>query len=451
MASKILLIDDDPDIRMPVRMFLEGKGMEVVEAGSCEAARAAVQDARFDVVLLDYLLPDGDALELMAKLRQQDSELPVIILTAHGSIELAVRAIKEGAEQFLTKPVQLPALWVLIERTLENRRSRRREAAVSSDRSRGKPDPFLGTSPAIAQLRERALRVVEAGRPVLIRGETGTGKGVLARWMHEQGSRRDEPYLELNCAALQRELLESELFGHEKGAFTGAIQTKKGLLEVAHQGTLLLDEIGDIDVAIQPKLLKVLEDMRFRRVGGLRDQLVDVHLVAATHQDLMAKVDSGEFRADLYYRIASIPLHVPALRERPEDIGPIAEELLQRLASELGRGEVPQLSPRALGRLRSYGWPGNVRELRIVLERALLLGGGDRIEVEDLDFDHLPGTSLQSHQQTSQRLEDVEREHMMAVLRTNQGKVREAAQELDIPRSTLYQKLKKYEIDPSQF
>ncbi len=283
---------------------------------------------------------------------------------------------------------------------------------------------------------------------MLIRGETGTGKGVLARWMHEQSPRRDEPYLELNCAALQRELLESELFGHEKGAFTGAVQAKKGLLEVAHQGTLLLDEIGDIDLAIQPKLLKVLEDMRFRRVGGVRDQLVDVHLVAATHQDLMTKVENGEFRADLYYRIASIPLYVPALRERPEDIVPIADELLQRLAIELGRGDTPGLSTSALKRLRSYAWPGNVRELRIVLERALLLGSGDVIEVSDLHFDHLPGG--RSVSAASSRLEDIEREHVISVLRAHHGKVREAAKELDIPRSTLYQKLKKYEIDPSR-
>ncbi|HEY6330677.1 MAG TPA: sigma 54-interacting transcriptional regulator, partial [Blastocatellia bacterium] len=254
--GRILLIDDEDGIRFAVRDFLETAGYQVDEASSCEVAIRAFHGVRPDAVLADYILPDGNALELLARLKEIDMDVPVIILTGHGSIDLAVRAIKEGAEQFLTKPIELPALLVILRRLLENARNRQKQLAGKARRTREAIDPFIGVSPAMHDLAEQARKVAGSDSPVLIQGETGTGKGVLSRWIHENGTRADDSFVELNCAGLSKEFLETELFGHEKGAFTGAVAAKQGLLEVAHRGSVFLDEIGDMDLLVQPKLLK---------------------------------------------------------------------------------------------------------------------------------------------------------------------------------------------------
>ena len=445
---RILIVDDEPGIRFGVRDFLESEGLEVDEADSVASAERRVREARPDAVVLDHMLPDGTALDLLPRLREQDSSLPIVVLTGHASIDLAVRAVKEGADQFLAKPVELPALLVLLRRLLESQRERRRQIAGRTKQDREAIDPFVGESAAIRRLAEEARRVAASSSPILIEGETGSGKGVLARWLHRSGARADEPFVDMNCAGLSREFLETELFGHEKGAYTGAVSSKPGLLEVAHRGVTFLDEIGDLDPQVQPKLLKVLEDKRFRRLGEVRDRQVDIQLIAATHQNLASLAREKKFRSDLYYRISTIPLRVPALRERTEDIPVLARRLLDGLSSDLGRRGVT-LSPRAEQRLAGYSWPGNVREMRNVLERALLLSGRDLIEAEDLRFDG-PGapTTGPGTPGAPLTLEELEKEHIASVLQTLGGRVAEASQRLGIPRSTLYQKIKKYGIVP---
>jgi len=441
--SRILIVEDDPGVRFGIREFLAAKGYETEEAASCEEALEAFRAAPPDVVVTDYRLPDANALQLLPRLKAIDDGVPVVILTGHASIDLAVKAIKEGAEQFLTKPVELPSLLVVLERLLEGRRNRRKQAAVRP--RRGEIDPFLGTSAAIRSLAEEARRALGTESPVLIQGETGSGKGVLARWLHQNSARREEPFVDLNCAALSRELLESELFGHEKGAFTGAVAAKQGLLEVAHRGSVFLDEIGDMDPAIQPKLLKVLEEKRFRRVGDVRDRQVDVRLIAATHQDLGTLVRERRFRSDLYFRVTTIPLRVPPLRERPEDILPLGEQLLGGLAEDLGRPGA-RLAEDARRALLAYSWPGNVRELRNVLERGLLLADGGSITRAVLRFD-LALDAEPDTDQTQLTLAEVERRHIERVVRQEGGHVGRAAARLGVPRSSLYQRLKKLGLD----
>ena len=373
-TARILIADDEAGIRFGIGRFLESRGYEVDEADSCQRTYELCRSARPDVAVVDYRLPDGTALDLLPRLKEIDPAVPVVIITAHAAIDLAVRAIKDGAEQFLTKPVELPTLLVILERLLEDR-ARRRQLASRSRHARSEPDPFVGVSPAIRGLADEARRLLASESPVLILGETGSGKGVLARWLHDNGPRAGEGFVDLNCAGLSREFLETELFGHERGAFTGAVANKIGLLDVAHRGTLFLDEIGDVDPQVQPKLLKVVEEKRFRRLGDVRDRQVNTRLIAATHQDLEGLVRDKRFRADLYFRISPLPLTVPPLRSRPEDIPPIANRLLAELAGDLGRAE-SRLRPDAVEALQAYSWPGNIRELRNVLERALLLTDG---------------------------------------------------------------------------
>ncbi|MEO8634134.1 MAG: sigma-54 dependent transcriptional regulator [Gemmatimonadales bacterium] len=445
--NRILLVDDDPAVRFGLKDFLETRGYRVDEADTAKAAEQAFRDNRPDVVLTDYRLPDGDALALLPRLRAISEEVPVIVLTGHGSVELAVQAMKEGAEHFLTKPVTLPALEVVIARSLAHQRNRQQQLARQARQGRQQFDPFAGTSGAIRELAEQARRVAAAERPVYLSGETGAGKGVIAAWLHANGPRAEEAFVDINCAGLPRELLESELFGHERGAFTGAVQSKVGLLELAHRGTLFLDEIGDLEPQLQPKLLKVLEEQRFRRVGDVRDRQVDLRLIVATNQDLAQQVATGQFRGDLYFRITTLPLVVPPLRERTEDLPLLAHRLLDTLTGELGRPPIT-LSSGALAALTSYRWPGNIRELRNVLERAALLTDRSELTRDDLRFD-LPGGRVAGGPPALDgdvTLKAVERLHIEAVLREEKGRVELAARRLGIPRSSLYQKLKQFQI-----
>ena len=446
--NKILIVDDEAGLRFGVRDYLELQGYEVDEAESCQSAQQRFRASRPDVVVADYLLPDGTALDLLPRLKEIDAEIPLLILTAHGSIDLAVRAIKEGAEQFLTKPLELPALLVILQRILENKRNLHKQRANKNREVRAAIDPFVGTSPAIVDLAEQARKVLLTESPILILGETGTGKGVLSRWLHANSPRSEEAFVDLNCAGLSRELLESELFGHARGSFTGAIKDHWGKVKAAEGGTLFLDEIGDVDLQIQPKLLKVLEDKRFRRVGDVRDRQVDVRLIAATHQDIGQLVADKKFRDDLYFRISTIPLTFPALRERREDIPVLAQYLLEKFGADLGRGEV-HLGPDCLEALQSYSWPGNVRELRNVIERAILLSDQKTIGLKDLHFDGRAGTQI--YLNSNLTLIELERQHIERVLQEEMGRVERAAKRLGVPRSSLYQKLKRHRIESSKF
>jgi DNA-binding NtrC family response regulator len=381
--SEILLVDDEAAIRFGVGDFLSSRGFLVREAASAAEALEAVQAARPDAMVIDYRLADGNALDVIPRVREIDPRILIVLLTGHGSIELAVEAVKAGAEQFLTKPVDLDALLVVLRRGLEARRNRQRQMATDRLDARREIRPFLGRSSAVQALERAARKMAAAESPVLLLGETGTGKRELARWLHDNGPRAGGPFVDLNCAGLSRQLLESELFGHERGAFRGATETKAGLLEVANRGTVFLDEISDVDPEVQPKLLKVLEDRHFRRLGSGRDRPVDVRLIVATRHDLGQMARENKFCSDLYFRINTIPLLVPPLRERRQDLPALAEALVEEMAYDFGRRSVT-LTPEALHTLQAYEWPGNLRELRNVLERAVLLKERGHIELADL-------------------------------------------------------------------
>lgn len=452
MASyTILLVEDDAELRGALRSYLELKGYSVDEAGTSKTCHEYLEQNRPDAIVMDYSLPDSDGLQLLRHIRAVDSSVPVLVMTGHATIDLAVRSIKEGAEQFVAKPLEMSVLFKLLEKALDNRRFIRRELAVKSKVVRYRRDPFLGSSESISRLKSSAERIRGSIYPILIQGETGTGKGVLAEWLTKEGPRANEAMVDLNCAGLNRELLESELFGHEKGAFTGAIAQKAGLLEVAHRGTLFLDEIGDMDISIQPKLLKVLDESRFRRLGGIRDRAVDIQLIAATHQDMTALVASGRFRSDLYFRVSTIPLTIPPLRERIGDIPVLANWFLERLQEDLNSSKL-QFGPGVLRALEGYGWPGNIRELRNVLERAALLCHNGMIGTEDLHFQltrpSAASAEAEGAQNSEMTLQQMEKQHITYMLRKENGKVDRAAVRLGIPRSSLYVKIKQYGITP---
>jgi DNA-binding NtrC family response regulator len=451
---EVLLVDDEPQLRFTVAHYLKARGFDTLEAESCRTALDTVRDARPDAILLDYSLPDGDALSLLPSLKEIHPNVPIIILTAHATVDLAVRAMKMGAEYFLTKPVELTTLHLILQRTLEHQRNRLKVVANESRISREFLDVFLGQGPAIRQLANMAENALRTEGPVLIQGETGSGKGTLAMWLHNNGSRAKEACVDMNCAGLSRELLESELFGHEKGAFTGAVASKMGLMEVAHRGTVFLDEIGDADPMVQAKLLKVLEEKRFRRLGDVRDRQVDIRLIAATHHDLRILIKEEKFRSDLYFRISTVLLKLPSLRERPEDILPLAQKLLEKIAINLKHAEI-ELTPEAVSALQRYSWPGNIRELRNVLERAALISEDGVIAPRHLYFEFTaeslsPTAAASQLEGTSLSLSEMEKLYIQRVIQEENGRIERAAQRLGVPRSSLYKKIKAMGIPVSK-
>jgi DNA-binding NtrC family response regulator len=438
--NKILVLEDERDNRELLSRFLESKGFEVWPAENCSAGERIWNQQRLDAAVLDYSLPDGNSLKLLASWKIADPVIPVIMLTGHASIDVAVQAIKLGAEQFLTKPVDLTGLHILLQRVIENQRNGAGKVVQREQQNRERLDPFLGNSPAIRKLAELSRKVLSTDSPVLITGETGTGKGILARWIHETGSRAGEPFVDLNCGGLSRELLDSELFGHEKGAFTGAVTAKPGLLELAHRGTVFLDEIGDLELQIQPRLLKVVEDHKFRRLGDVRDRRTDLRLIAATHHHLLKAVQENRFRSDLYFRISTIPLSTPPLRARVEDIALLADWVLSHMSLQFGE-RTNQISNAAMKALESYTWPGNIRELRNVLERAVLLSEGKPILTKDLLFIEHP-EMVREKREHPKNLQQMERDYIEEILIQEDWKVEEASKILGIPRSSLYHKIK---------
>jgi DNA-binding NtrC family response regulator len=446
VRRKVLLLEDDLDLRRAYAAHLTANGFLVEEAETVSAAARSFEAVRPDVAILDFRLDDGTALELVPKFKDLEPTTPIIVLTGFGSMELGVSLIKAGAEHCLAKPIESSALLLIVRKVLENSRNQQKQLANNTRRRRVVLDPFLGESSVIQRLAETAAKVARGQSPVLLQGETGTGKGVLATWLHENGPRAEESFVDLNCAGLNRDFLESELFGHEKGAFTGAVNAKPGLLEVAHRGTIFLDEIGDIDPNVQPKLLKVVEEKQFRRMGDVRDRFVDVRLIAATHQDLRALIEGKSFRSDLYFRISTVPLALPPLRARQEDIPHIAHTLMHRICSDMARAPV-ELSSKAIARLRSYYWPGNIRELRNVLERALLLHEEAVLEPSHFGFEApIPSDGHSNSYDTDWTLEEMERHHVAAVFSKENHNVEKTAKRLGIAKSTLYQKLKAFNL-----
>lgn len=435
---EVLIVEDEPAVRFGMRRCLEGRGFGVAEASDCQAARSVFRQRRPDVAVVDYQLPDGDALELLPSLRAVCPDLPVIILTGYGSVDLAVQAMKGGATDFLTKPIEMESLIRVVQGSLDPSRSPRQLPGGGET----SPDPFVGESPAIRALAADAHRFAHSDCPVLLLGETGSGKGILARWLHRQSPRSEKPMLELNCAGLGRELLESELFGHAKGAFTGAATTKPGLFEVADRGTVFLDEIGDLDPSVQPKLLKVVEEQTFRRLGETQTRTTDLRLIAATHHPLANRVAESAFRADLYYRLSTFCLTLPPLRRRPDDLPALTDALLRDLTRE-----PPPIEEAALDRLRRHQWPGNIRELKNVLQRALIFCEGESIRDRHLRFDPPMDSAVPAL--ASGSLEQFERRFIEAALRQQGGNVTATASQLGMGRSTLYEKIKRYGIRPS--
>jgi len=380
---RILVVDDEPAMREMMVSLLEESGFEGQPAGSAEEALAATRDADFDAVISDIRMPGKDGLALLAELRKLRPETPVILMTAFGSIDSAVEAMRHGAFDYVTKPFKRGAVIASLERAIERRaleqENRRLRRALDRTTSFG---DLIGASPAMHEIFALIRKISSSRSNVLITGESGTGKEVVARTIHFTGARAHAPFVPINCTAMPEGLLESELFGHVRGAFTGAHASKRGLFEEANGGTLFLDEIGDMSPVLQSKLLRVLQDQEIRPVGGNKAVRVDVRVIAATNKDLAAEVSTGRFRQDLYYRLNVIAIHVPPLRERPEDIPLLARAFLERHAP----GRPVTLSHDALEVLRRHAWEGNARELENALERALLIAAGDEIQASDLPF-----------------------------------------------------------------
>ncbi|MBI2215322.1 MAG: sigma-54-dependent Fis family transcriptional regulator [Acidobacteria bacterium] len=447
IRGRILVVDDQPELLDELCAQLSEIGWEVSGASLGRDALRSFDETSPDVVLLDVMLPDISGLDVLDEIKARSESTPVVVMSGGATIEIAVRAMRSGAESLVQKPFDVDSLDALLEKAGRSSVLRRQVAALQ--RELAVETPVLpGTSASIRELNEMIHRVASAPSPVLLEGESGTGKGLVAKLLHEVSLRRTAPRVELNCAGLSRELLESELFGHEKGAFTGAFSTKQGLLEIASGGTVFLDEIGELEPTIQARLLKVLEDKSFRRVGGLRDIRVDVRLVAATNRDLEVEVRDGRFRQDLFFRLNVIRLKLPPLRTRVEDIPPIAEHLLGQLSRDLGTRSM-KISGRALSKLKSHTWPGNARELRNVLERALLVAKGNEILADDLAFG--AGASprdsaaiTETLDESSIRpLDEVASGYVARAVDAVGGNVRKAARLLDVSPSTVYAHLRR--------
>jgi two-component system, NtrC family, response regulator PilR len=371
-----LIVDDEPDICELLQLTLARMQVDAHTAGDLHSARALLQLHRYDLCLTDMRLPDGDGLELVEYVQQRAPELPIAVITAYGSVESAVQALKAGAFDFVTKPVDLQSLRKLISATLKL-------GIGYPERDRRSRHTLLGDSPAMRQTRSTIAKLARSQAPVYVSGESGTGKELVARLIHEKGPRADKPFVPVNCGAIPADLMESEFFGHRKGAFTGAVADKEGLFQAADGGTLFLDEVADLPLHVQVKLLRAIQEKAVRPVGAQKEVPIDVRILSATHKDLGALVTEGSFRQDLYYRINVIELPVPALRERPEDVPVLAEHILTRLAKQSGI-PLPRLESRALAALQAHAFPGNVRELENILERAMTLCEGSLIREEDL-------------------------------------------------------------------
>ncbi len=446
MADSVLLIDDDVEVLRSIGNYFERLGHEVTRELSGEAGLATFDRVRPEVVILDLRLPGMDGMEVLEHLRQRGAA--VILLTGDSDVGTAVRAMQLGAENFLTKPVDMAHLAAAAARVADKVRLRRvnQTLLVQSTPERGLES--LGASGQMQEFAHQVALLAQSERTtVLLTGESGTGKGWVARMIHDLSPRRAEPFIEVNCAGLNSTFLDSELFGHEKGAFTDAKDRKQGLFEIADRGTIFLDEIGDLAPELQPKLLKVLETKTFRRLGGTRELTVDVRLVAATNRNLHADVESGRFREDLYYRLSVMPLMLPAVRDRTrEDRLALITRILGDLRKELPNGPA-SVATEAMERLLSYAWPGNVREMRNVLERALILARGQAtIGVEHLpgEFRARPGVGDRRH--TPLSLDDLERQHIDRTLKHHGGNRTRAAAELGISRATLINKIKRYNL-----
>ena len=453
MPYTILVVEDERNMQLVIRMALEDAGYVVLTADSAEQALEKLSSPEISVVLTDLKLPGMRGDELVLHCKKERPEVPVIVLTAYGSIRSAIACIQAGAADYLTKPFEAEELLLAVQSALRlhhlMRENQRLQAVVSDGRTRRR---LIGDSPAMRRLLEEIERVAPYRSNLLITGESGTGKEAVARCIHERGPRSEQPWVALNCSAIPRDLMESELFGYVRGAFTGASQNRLGRLAQANGGTLFLDEIGDLDLALQGKLLRVLQEREFSPVGSDSVQSVDVRIIAATHRDLPQWVHEGRFRGDLYYRLDVYTINVPPLRERLEDVPALASAFLAELRAEISK-PVEGFSEEVLATLTRYAWPGNVRELRNAVERALLSCRGERIERKDLPSRIGEGTAIAAADPAGPGaadldawLEDRERNAILAALAACNGVQAQAARRLGITERSLWHRLKKLDI-----
>lgn len=449
-AAKILILDDEPNTQKTLRRALELEGYQSVTAGTIQEAQQAIDKESPDLCLFDVRLPDGDGIELLEKLRKEGVHTPVVMMSGHGSIDEAVKATRLGARDFLEKPIGQDRLLLTIENALRVRRLEEENAELRREalETRGLDD-LLGRSTVMQTLKQQIERVAESEGRVLITGENGTGKELIARALHLASGRRNKPFVSLNCAAVPGELIESELFGHEKGSFTGAVKQKLGKFERADGGTLFLDEVGDMPAAMQAKLLRVLQTGEIERVGGQDAIRVDVRVLAATNKELEEEISQGRFREDLYYRLNVVPLRSPALRERKADIPVLIEAFMGEAASRNHRKPL-RLQESALAAFASYDYPGNVRELRNLVERVVILAPPDAEVLEAKDVEaFLPGAkkvssgaTYEAGKRLSELVADAERAIVAAAMEAHGGAVADAARALGVERSNFHKKLK---------
>ena len=453
--SNILIVDDEESIRESLRGILQDEGFRVLFARDGEEALAMAREETPDLVLLDIWMPGIDGIETLRRLREANPEQLVIMMSGHGTIETAVRATKLGAYDFIEKPLSLEKVLLCIQNAMkvgqlveENRVLKARLA---------KEHEMIAVSPAIQEMKNQIAVAAPTSAWVLITGENGTGKELVARAIHFQSQRREKPFVEVNCAAIPEDLIESELFGHEKGAFTGAVAQRKGKFDQAHEGTLFLDEIGDMSLKTQAKVLRILQERKFERVGGQRTIEVDVRVIAATNKNLEEEITKGNFREDLYYRLNVIPFHVPPLRERQEDIPALADHFLDHFCSKESR-ETKTLAPEAMEALVNYAWPGNVRELKNIIERLAIMVPGKVITEKQLPATIFSRRAPVARLQVTSSIaaesanfreakEEFEKEFLLQKLEENDWNISRTAEAIEIERSNLHRKIKSYGIE----
>ena len=455
MKPTILIVDDEPGVRTALTGVLRDEGYTVESVATGEECLDRVTRGAVDLIVLDVWLPGMDGLATLARLRERQVDAQVVLISGHGNIESAVRAIKLGAFDFVEKPLSLEKTVLVVRNALRQRRLEMENLALRARVDRH--ETMVGESYAIRQLREQVAMAAPTNGRVLIYGENGTGKELVARTIHALSRRRNSAFVEVNCAAIPEDLIESELFGHVRGAFTGAVADRRGKFELADGGTIFLDEIGDMSLKTQAKVLRVLQEQTMEPVGGTTTIRVDARVLAATNKDLQTEIRGGRFREDLYFRLNVIPIFVPALRDRQEDIRLLAEHFMAGFAREYGR-RVKQFEPSAIAVLQQYPWPGNVRELRNVIERLMIMVVGDSISAGDLTFLDLAsaprveaGPAMPAERVTLYEARDqFERDLILRTLATQQGNMSRTAEVLGVERSNLYRKMKAFGIAPSR-
>lgn len=451
----ILVVDDEPGVRSSISGVLRDEGFEVESVGTGEECLERANSDAFDVIVLDIWLPGLDGLTTLQRLRERQIDSQVVIISGHGNIESAVRAIKMGAFDFIEKPLSLEKTVLVVRNALRQRDLEAENRVLRAKVDRQQQYTMIGESAPMLRLREQVALAAPTNGRVLILGENGTGKELVARTLHQQSRRKSSPFIEVNCAAIPEELIESELFGHARGAFTGAVADKPGRFEQANTGTIFLDEIADMSLKTQAKVLRVLQEQVMERVGGTQRIRVDVRVVAATNKDLVEEIRAGRFRDDLYFRLNVVPIFVPSLRDRQDDIPALADHFMSVLANEYGR-RPKRMAPEAAARLRHYGWPGNVRELRNVIERLIIMVSGDTITAQDLGFLGRDGADAGAEpaagpdplRPLAEARDEFEKAYILKTLAAQQGNMSRTADVLGVERSNLYKKLRAFGVTP---